>query len=232
MIDIVIPVLNRPLNAEKVATSISEATLCDHTIFFVCSPNDQAEVEAVQATGFDYVIVPWQPGPGDGAMKWNCGYRWGDYDYVFLAADDLEFEYGWDERALEVAAKSHAGVIGTNDDANPLVKRGLHSTHSLVSRRYIDEVGGTWHDGPGKVYCEQYEHQWVDTELVAAAKNRGEWAFAHRSIVRHLHPLFPHRGRERTPMDSTYEKALGGASHDSALFKSRAAEWQRLNRSR
>lgn len=217
MIDIVVPVLARPQNAEKVARSISEATVHDHTIMFICSPGDDDEIAAVQATGFDYIIVPWQPGPGDGAMKWNCGYRWGEHPHVFLAADDLEFEYGWDEHALALAAKTNAGVIGTNDDANPLVKRGLHSTHSLVSRRYIDEIGGTWHDGPGIVYCEEYKHQWVDTELCAAAKQRAEWAFSRRSVVRHLHPIY----NRQTKMDDTYRRALEGAKGDQALFRER-----------
>jgi hypothetical protein len=217
VIDIVIPVLARPQNAEKVVNSIVGATSVEFTLTFVCSKGDEAEIDAVEATGEEFSIVPWPAGPGDGAMKWNSGYRYGSHPYVFLGADDLEFEPGWDEQALIVAERSNAGVIGTNDDANPLVKRGLHSTHSLVSRRYIDEVGGTFHDGPRIVYHEGYHHQWVDTELVAAAKQRGEWAFAHRSVVRHLHPYF----NKATRMDSTYAKALGDAAHDSALFRAR-----------
>jgi glycosyltransferase involved in cell wall biosynthesis len=214
VIDIVIPVLNRPQNAEKVVNSIIGATSVEFTITFVCTKGDEAEIEAVEATGEQFAIVPWPAGPGDGAMKWNSGYRYGEMPYVFLGADDLEFEPGWDKAVLEVAEKSVAGVTGTNDDANPLVKRGLHSTHSLVSRRYIDEVGGTWHDGPGVVYSEEYAHQWVDTELCEAAKQRGEWAFAHRSVVRHLHPIF----NKATPYDDTYRKALGDARADKALF--------------
>ncbi len=221
MIDVVIPVLNRPQNAAVVVESIVTATVCEHTITFVCSPHDDAEEEAVKATGFDYIRVPWEPGPGDGAKKWNCGFRNTSSPYILLAADDLEFEYGWDQHALQIAETSHAGVIGTNDDANPLVKRGLHSTHSLVSRSYIDLVGGTWHDGPGVVYHEGYEHQYVDTELVQAAKQRGQWAFSRRSIVRHLHPLYPQRGRPRTQMDDTYRKALGGAHEDATLYRTR-----------
>ncbi len=221
MIDIIIPVLNRPQNAEKVVDSILLHSTELPCITFVCSPGDSEEIAAVSLTEQDYIITDWAAGPGDGAKKWNLGYRHTMAPFVFLAADDLEFERGWDERVLEIAQKTNAGVIGTNDDANPLVKRGLHSTHSLVSRRYIDEVGGTWHDGPGVVYHEGYAHQWVDTELVAAAKQRGEWAFAHRSVVRHLHPLYPKRGSARTPMDDTYRKAMGDAHEDAALFRAR-----------
>ncbi len=140
---------------------------------------------------------------------------------MLLAADDLDFEPGWDLNALALAERTHAGVVGTNDDANPLVKRGKHATHPLVSRDYIDTVGGTWHDGPGVVYHEGYGHQYVDTELCMAAMQRGEWAFCHTSVVRHLHPFYPHRGIGRTPMDDTYKKALGDASADNAIYRSR-----------
>lgn len=221
MIDIIIPVLNRPQNAAKVVDSILLASTELPIITFVCSPGDREQIAAVELTEQDYIITDWAPGNGDGAKKWNLGYTHTERPFVFLAADDLEFERGWDERVLEVAQKSVSGVTGTNDDANPLVKRGLHSTHSLVSRRYIDEVGGTWHDGPGVCYHEGYLHQWVDTELVGAAKQRGEWAFARRSVVRHLHPLYPQRGGVRTQMDDTYRKALEGAREDMMLFKER-----------
>ena len=54
-------------------------------------------------------------------------------------------------------------MIGTDDQANPKVMRGHHSTHSLIRCSYIDSPGATWHDGPGAVYSEAYDHQWVDT---------------------------------------------------------------------
>ena len=227
-IDIVVPVLNRPQQAERVVRSISEATVCDHSIVFVCSPDDDAEIEAVQATGFDYMICSWRPGPGDAARKWNAGYRhtasMGSHELVLLAADDLEFEYGWDREVIATFERGHAGVVGTNDDANPLVKRGLHATHPVVSRRYIDETGGTFSDGPGIVYHEGYDHQLVDNELVEAAKRRGEWAFARKAVVRHLHPLYH---RKRSAMDPTYEKALANGSADRRLYEKRVKEFGR-----
>jgi hypothetical protein len=188
------------------------------TVTFICTPGDEAEIEAVRATGEKLVIVDWPAGHGDFARKHNLVYQLGKAPYVLLAADDLEFEQGWDTCALRVAERSGKGVIGIDDDANPLVKRGRHATHPLVSRRYIDEVGGTWHDGPGVVYCELYRHQFVDTELCTAAQQRRQWAFSHGSVVRHLHPLYPKRGRPRTPMDTTYTKALGDAAEDRDLY--------------
>lgn len=222
-IAIVIPVLNRPHRAEPVVASIFAATEAEVEVLFVLSPDDPAEKEAVQATGENYMVVDWPCGPGDFAMKHNLAFGYVDAPLVLLGADDLDFERGWDERVLATWNRSHAGVIGTNDDANPLVRKGRHATHPVVSRDYIETVGGTWHDGPGIVYHEGYAHQYVDTELCGAAMERGEWAFAHGSIVRHLHPMYPHRGIGRTPMDDTYKKALGDASEDRRLFVERQA---------
>lgn len=168
-------------------------------------------------TGEDFIIVDWEPGPGDFACKHNLAFQHTQAPYVLLGADDLEFRPGWDERVIAVAASSRAGVIGTDDDANPLVKRGRHATHAVVSRDYIDTWGGTFLDGPGVVYHEGYQHQYVDTELVEAARQRGEWVFAHGAVVAHHHPIYD----RSVPMDATYQKALADAHADKALYVSR-----------
>jgi glycosyltransferase involved in cell wall biosynthesis len=222
-IAIIIPVLNRPHRADAVVSSIFATSEVEIELFFVCSPGDHAEYDACAATGEEVILVPWEAGPGDFAKKQNLAYKHTTAPYILLAADDLDFETGWDVNAIALAERTGAGVIGTQDDANPLVKRGKHATHAIVSRRYIDTVGGTWHDGPGVVYHEGYAHQWVDTELCGAAIQRNEWAFCHSSVIRHLHPMYPHRGIGRTPMDDTYRKALGDAHDDQQLFRERQA---------
>ena len=223
MIDILVPVLGRPQNAQPLSDSIRFAATLPYTLTWLCSQGDSDEIDACKATDHGVVVtVSWPAGEGDYAKKINFGYQatslYGN-EYVFTAADDVEFEQGWDQVAVAAAGK--AGMVGTNDDANPLVKRGRHSTHTLFSRRYIDEVGATFFDGPGVVYHEGYKHQWVDTEAVKAATDRGEWAFARRAVVRHNHPFF-RRGVKR---DATYEKALGDAPHDSALYRERLKRW-------
>jgi hypothetical protein len=229
-IAIIIPVLNRPHRASLVCESIFANTEVEVELYFVCSPGDHAEYDACANTGEEIILVPWEAGPGDFAKKQNLAYTYTTAPYILLGADDLDFEIGWDVRALAVAERTRAGVIGTNDDANPLVKKGRHATHPIVARDYIETIGGTWHDGPGIVYHEGYGHQYVDTELCGAAIERGEWAFAHTSVVRHLHPMYPHRGIGRTPMDDTYRKALGDAHADKMIFVERQerAKAQRL----
>jgi hypothetical protein len=208
---VLIPVLGRPHRAEPVASSI-RAT-CDARIMFLVSPTDQEEYIACRDTGEFVMTVGWDPGPGDFARKINLGFKISSEPLIFLGADDLDFQPGW----LDYARSFYAGVIGTDDQANPLVKRGKHATHSLVRRSYIEQHGGTFLDGPGIVYHEGYDHQYVDTELVEAAKARGEWAFSRLSVVRHLHPMYD----KSQEMDDTYRKALAEAKHDQALYRER-----------
>lgn len=231
MIDILVPVLSRPQNAQPLVDSIRANTTRDsYIIHFLCSQGDLEEIAACRETiGLGSPIYLWALESnltGDYARKINHGYATGVLPFVFAAADDIEFTPGWDTEILRVAEETGAGMVGSNDDANPLVKRGRHSTHTLFSREYIDTIGATFFDGPGVVYHEGYHHQWVDTEAVKAAMDRGQWAFARRSVVRHHHPFFD----KSVKMDSTYKKALGDASHDSALYRQRLQQWARQRR--
>lgn len=227
-IDVIVPVLGRPQRAIPIMRSIRDNSVHVGEILFVCSMSDRAQKDACTIAGSEAttLLANWEPEGGDYAKKINLGFRASEAPYVFLGADDLEFMPGWDVEALKVAERHHPGVVGTNDEANPLVKRGKHSTHSLVSRDYIDDVGGTFVDGPRIVYHEGYDHQWVDTELVMAAQQRGQWDFARRAVVRHLHPFYD----KRQSMDATYSKALAHGKQDKALYEVRLKHWKQTDR--
>ena len=210
MIDILIPVLRRPLNARRVATSITVTTRNPYTLYFICSPGDHAQIEACRNVSLARtLVVKWKPGAGDYARKINWGCAQSEAPWVFQGADDIIFSTGWDEEALKVARVTGARVIGTNDLHNPKVLRGAHSTHTLIARSYVEEY-------EGYVLCEEYDHQYVDNELVELAKRRGEWAFAKKAIVEHLHPHYGDAER-----DSTYTKAFRKSNDDRKLYKKR-----------
>lgn len=160
------------------------------------------------------IVDPWPR--GDYARKINHGVRAVSADWYFQGADDLVFHPGWLSAALRAAETNGARVIGTQDLCNPRTRGGRHSTHSLVARSYVEEVGTG--DEPGKMLHEGYEHGFVDDELVYVAMRRREFAFARDAIVEHLHPT-----RAKAEMDSTYEKALDPRSHarDRALWRQR-----------
>ena len=209
MIDILIPVLRRPLNARRVTTSILISTRNAYTVYFICSPGDHAQIEACRnVSSAQTLVVEWKPGAGDYARKINWGYRHSESPWIFQGADDILFQPSWDMEALAVATATGKRVIGTNDLHNPRVLRGQHSTHSLIARSYADEHG--------EVLCEEYDHQYVDNELVELAKRRGEWAFSKKAVVEHLHPFYGD-----AEGDSTYTKAMRKTNADRKLFQFR-----------
>lgn len=218
MIDILVPVLARPKNIEPLIESIEWGTKVAHRTIFIASKGDRAEIAELKRVGAEYLIYPHSAGHGDFAKKINWAFPQTDAPWVFQGADDLRFHRGWDTFALEAAKKRRSGVIGTNDMGNPLVKRGAHSTHTLIRRAYIEKYGGTV-DKTGLVFCELYDHEFVDNEFVQTAMRRGQWAFSKRSMVEHMHPIW-----KKGEMDATYEKAFRSSQPDFRLYKRRMRE--------
>jgi hypothetical protein len=219
---VLVPVLGRPANAQPVADSLHAATTVSHRLVFVCSPDDSAEIHACKSTGADVLVADWQPGRGDFAKKINAAYRATSEPYLFQAADDVAFHPQWDVEALAAISDGDGfGVCGTDDGANPSVRRGRHSTHSLIGRWYVDECGASF-DGPGSVFSEAYDHNMVDVELVELAKARGCFTFAAGSLVEHSHPIW------RTAADdATYRKGAAAAAQDRRLYARRRQAWER-----
>ncbi len=215
MIDVLVPVLNRPQNAQPLVDSFRAVSQGE--IHFICSPGDEEEIEACRATGENVLIVDWEPGPADYAKKMNYGYRHTENPLIFLGADDITFSPGWQMKAM--AAMEENCVVATNDQANAQVKRGQFGTHCLVSRGYVDDPGASA-DGPGVLIHEGYDHNFVDRELCHLAQSRGLYAFAQDSIVAHRHPLW-----RTARWDSTYRKGVENFHQDRELFLKRAALW-------
>lgn len=222
---VVAPVLDRPRNARPLVESLLAATRTDWRLVFMCSPGDTAELDACQDVavfdGVDVLVVDWSAGSADYARKINLAFELTDEPYLLLAADDLRFHAGWDVAALEVAHEFDVGVVGTNDLGNQQTVAGLHSTHPLVARCYVDRLGGVVGE-PGVVYHDGYDHQFVDTELVATARARGCYAHVKTAVVEHMHPLWGKGER-----DATYAKGLERGAADRRLFESRRHLWAR-----
>lgn len=195
--------------------------MTEHRIVFFCSPGDDREIEACQATGETVVVMREPPTPGDYARKINMAFKIllpGEL-WVFTAADDLCFCPNWDWRALTCAQRLNKTVIGTNDLGNERVMRGDHSTHTLVSRFYVDQYGTC--DEAGKLYHEGYGHWFCDDEMVRTARVRGEFVSCLESEVPHLHPEWG-----KGVHDATYEKGQSSLWHDKELFESRRPLWE------
>jgi hypothetical protein len=209
---VIVPVMRRPQNAAPFMASLRASTGLAK-VYAVCDRDDEITARAWEDAG---AFVLDRPGAGGTfAEKVNEGYRWTYEPWLFICGDDVRFATDWLDQAQHVAAMSGGKVIGTNDLGNPRVLAGDHATHLLIAREYVDEHGGSW-DGPGVVAHEGYGHWFVDDEIVYAAKQRGVWAMAPRSIVEHMHPMW-----EKAPVDEVYELGQSRMDADAQLFEAR-----------
>lgn len=215
---VLVPVLDRPhrvqLLVESLAASCAPGSAWP---YFLLSPGDADEEEAVSASGARYSVMEWEAGRGDYARKMNYGFTATTDEFVFLAADDLTFRPGWAEHAIARHHETGACVVGTNDLGNQRVVKGEHSTHSLVHRDY--GACGTI-DDPSKLLHEGYHHNYVDDEFVDTAKWRGTYAHAADSIVEHLHPNW---GKAQN--DDTYRRGNEHFNDDRAYYIERTRLW-------
>lgn len=221
MIAILIPVLDRPQNAQPLIDSIHAATKVAHVCIFIATRGDRAEINACKKTGAVVELT----NEVSYAAKINHGVRSQFAEkasFFFLAADDLRFHPMWAENAVTAGADAGKPVIGTNDLGNPSVIAGRHATHSLVHRSYLEQ--GTI-DDPTKLLHDGYMHNWVDTEFVETAISRDAFCFAFDSHVEHLHPFWG-KGTD----DVIYEKGREGYHHDRRHFQRRRKLWQRRGR--
>jgi len=213
MIDVLVPVLGRPQNAMPLVDSLVDTTSVDFSLIFICTTGDKEQIAACKETGGRILTV--KGGLSEYPRKMNAAFRKTDREFCLLGADDLEFEHEWDLKALALAQKTGAGVIGTNDCMNPHVMRGEFSTHPLVSRRYVMTKGAAL-DGPGVLCHEGYDHNFTDLELSELAQARGEWAFCQESRICHRHPGFLSKDR-----DEVYKKGFRHYQRDRKLFLKR-----------
>ena len=211
-LSILIPALRRPENAARQVDDIDAVTEGDYEIVFITTAGDIAQQRAVddlrahEHPRVRHLTI--NPNTvGDYAKKINFAVRNTTSRWLFTGADDLHFHPGWFDAAVLASTSTGCRVVGTQDMGNRRVLTGEHSTHSLVDRSYVDELGTI--DEPSKMLHEGYVHEFVDDEFVETARMRGEFVFAFRSIVEHLHPLWGKAPSDRLYDDHRRRMALG-----------------------
>lgn len=214
---VLIPMLGRAEHIEPLLESLY-ATKEDSRALFLVSPHDTDVKDKIASIGEEMYEVSYQP-RGDYARKINNGYRVSNEPFLFLGASDLKFHNGWFDNAVN---KMHpeTGVVGTNDLGNPRVIRGLHSTHSLVTREYADK--GTV-DEPYCLLHEGYVHEFVDDEFVETAKCRNAFVMALDSVVEHMHPAWNKGEWDKSYRDTDRRLQMG-----YKLYKRRRKSWTQL----
>jgi hypothetical protein len=217
---VIVPVLNRPQNAEPFMRSLRASTGVA-IVQVVCSEDEdeaawkEAGAHVVERT--DKVTFSEKVNHGFGRSGWPMPLV--DEQFIFLTGDDVVFRPGWLDQAQHTARLTGAQVVGVNDLGNPRIMAGEFATHFLIRRQYIEERGASW-DGPGVVCHEGYRHCFVDNEIVTVAKQRGVFAVSRASVVEHMHPEY---GKAET--DETYRLGYEQFETDERHFRSRLSKY-------
>lgn len=211
---ILVPVLARPQHVERLLVNV-ERTTPGARLVFIVNDDDHTERRALDRFDAEHLVLAKERRRY--SAKINDALPTTMERHLFLGADDLCFHPGWYERARALL-DDHTLVVGTNDLTNPRVLAGLHSTHSLIDRRYA-RLGTI--DDPERLLHEGYPHEYVDDEFVGTALHRGAMRFCRDSIVEHLHPY-----RGLAPVDATYRLGWKGRAEGATLFKERRPLWR------
>jgi glycosyltransferase involved in cell wall biosynthesis len=214
VIDIIIPTLGRPHALAAIVDNIHTATRTAHRVTFVVESHDPDTISAIETLDAVCVI---NARTKNYAGALNTGWLQSDADWLFTGADDLIWHEAWDVRG---ASDGRFTVLGTNDLLNTAVLAGRHSTHSLVSRAYLESEGGVADEGPGSFYPECYDHNYCDTEFIATAKMRARFRPCLDSVVEHLHV-----STGKVEADATYLRSIANYDADARMYEMRMSLW-------
>jgi glycosyltransferase involved in cell wall biosynthesis len=207
VISVLLATMGRPEMAEATVRSIWETVVPEDVEIAVAVDGPVEDAERLSALG---CYVSHQVEPRGSSRAWNDALSFAHGDPIVLAADDLEFEPGWLDAALETLAQFEDGwgLVGFNDGHwGPEL-----STHYLMSRRFIVEVLG------GVVAWDCYRHSFNDREANARAVAAGRYAWCENARVYHRHWLFGDR-----PQDETDTRLLGDHPESQRKFDERQA---------
>lgn len=197
-----IPTTGRPDRAEACVRNLRETA----DVEVICAV-DKDPVSAVRLAPLvdKLLVAPFYRGC---SRAWNDCLAEATGEFIVFAADDLRWEKGWLEAAMERMSEfpDGWGLVGFNDghwDAEL-------STHYLMSRRFIVEVLG------GVVAWDFYRHSFNDLEVNDRAKAAGRYAWCENAHVYHEHWLFGDRAK-----DETDKRRLPDHPEDERIYKER-----------
>lgn len=207
MVSILFPTTGRPDRAVNCLRNLRDS-VGTQSLEVVAAVDADPESKRVLAPLVD--VLDYSDGYRGCSQAWNDCLARSSGDPVVFAADDLVWEPGWLDRALERLAEfpDGWGLVGFNDGH---WDESL-STHYLMSRRFIIEVLG------GVVAWPQYRHSFNDLEVNQRARAAGRYKWCAQAHVRHDHWLFGTR-----ECDDTDQRRLPDHPEDQRQFDARAA---------
>lgn len=136
-----------------------------------------------------------------------------DPDIILLTGDDVELLPGCAD-AIRAAFVEHFpdgdGLVGLNQTNIPPIPDCTEFGIVALGRAFLDRFG----DQP--VYCPDYHHFYVDTELGLMAKAKGRFYFAEDARCIHHH-----KGLLNLPKDEAFRAARVNKAQDNAAWTER-----------
>jgi GT2 family glycosyltransferase len=213
-IAILIPTYGRSLRLESVARNIHQTTTVPHTIYFVCESSDSDSIREVHNIKEECIVVS----GGTYVSAVNSGYRATAEPFVFCGSDDITFSPDWDKVMLREMENLKIGIVGATDEW-VITKTGLHGSHFLVRRSYIQERSGVF-DEKNVIYSSKYIHVMCDIETEQTAMGRGAFAMS-KAFISHKHWYM-----KTAEMDTTYQRPIDGQKRDEDTYNKRREQFE------
>lgn len=184
----IIPTMNRPVMLGRTLTRLFDTTKGLDVEAVVVVDGNVASVEIAAFFAREHpVSIDYSPVRRRAIDAWNIGMARANASIYFHQGDDLDYEDGWLQLALDAHREklNGYGLVGVNDSMHD---GNVIATHALWDRQFcIDHLGGVMAT-PTLLYYG------VDNMFNERAKRAGRFYWCKESVVRHIHPA--NNGRE------------------------------------
>ncbi len=195
---IVIPTLNRPLQAARAVQSVLDTSPC--YVQVMADGSDPSEALRACTPG-ERLSWFWSPLPTNLVQACNRAIQLRpDFEAYGILGDDAMLLPGWFERAQQNWNGSFLGL----DQLYKVSRRYFFASHFLLGIRFIRWYGGL-------LFCPHYQHYFIDQELALITQRDGTY-HAIENCITHT------QGN-----DATTKHELSFEAQDRKVFNERRA---------
>jgi len=217
-IAVLIPTYKRASRLQSLIDNFTK-TSKDSELYFVVHPKDTETIKTLDqlSEGYFFNVLK---NSGEYVECINYGVAKTKEPFIFCGADDIEFSNRWDIKLLGSFKDDKVNVTGGIDDWT-CSRSGVHISHPLIRRKYIDEQGACFNN-KGELYYSGYKHYQCDIEMEQVAWARNCFKLNKDVTIGHNHFV-----NKKADHDETYDRSFTVFKQDQDLFDSRKKyyEW-------
>jgi glycosyltransferase involved in cell wall biosynthesis len=216
-IAVLIPTYKRPSKLKELVENFFKYSK-DSSLYFIINLDDNETVAELARlkNKFDFSIFNSEE---EYVGCINYGVKTTKEPFIFCGADDILFTKDWDLKLLKVMQDKSINVSGGIDDWT-CSKSGVHISHPLVRRSYIEGVGSYWGGNDG-LYFNGYKHYQCDIELEQLAWFRNCFRLCKEVTIHHNHYI-----NKKSVDDETYAKSRKKLKKDVETYNERCSAFE------